>query len=434
MKAITRYIGILMGLAVLASCTAIDYPDRYKETKGLPEVSYIRYADRDLIINQASMEETICIVGNNLTSVHDIYFNDQAAVLNTSYMTEHAIIVAVPKNLPTVKDDKIHLVTRDSSVVLYDFIVLPPVPKINALSNEWAKPGETVTVSGSYLFAPLTVEFPGADPIDVTASTGDSFDVVVPAGAKPGKIKVQTASGLAQSIFMYQDSRGMLFNFDTDPHPTNHGWHAQVIETDGTALDGNFLRLGAPGVTLDADGGWKDGNFSFEYWPGDWDDPVSYADSPRLTQFADFSKWNNMALKFELYIPSSNPWKSGAMQLIIGGVELVTGGAEGAIDIDGNKTAGANNKFISGDGLPMAPRALYRPWEATGSFDTGDKWITVTVPYTSFVYNSDGTANTYEVNAQSFTSLTIFVWSGGVAGTECEPIIKIDNIRAVPIK
>lgn len=423
-----------MGLAVLASCTAIDYPDRYKETKGLPEVSYIRYADRDLIINQASMEETICIVGNNLTSVHDIYFNDQAAVLNTSYMTEHAIIVAVPKNLPTVKDDKIHLVTRDSSVVLYDFIVLPPVPKINALSNEWAKPGETVTVSGSYLFAPLTVEFPGADPIDVTASTGDSFDVVVPAGAKPGKIKVQTASGLAQSIFMYQDSRGMLFNFDTDPHPTNHGWHAQVIETDGTALDGNFLRLGAPGVTLDADGGWKDGNFSFEYWPGDWDDPVSYADSPRLTKFADFSKWSNMALKFEMLIPSANPWKSGAMQLIIGGVELVTGGAEGAIDIDGNKTAGANNKFISGDGAPMAPRALYRPWEETGSFDTGDKWITVTVPYTSFVYNSDGTANTYEVNAQSFTSLTIFVWSGGVAGTECEPIIKIDNIRAVPIK
>ncbi len=403
MKAITRYIGILMGLAVLASCTAIDYPDRYKETKGLPEVSYIRYADRDLIINQASMEETICIVGNNLTSVHDIYFNDQPAVLNTSYMTEHAIIVAVPKNLPT-------------------------------LSNEWAKPGETVTVSGSYLFAPLTVQFPGTDPIDITSSTGDSFDVVVPAGAQPGKIKVQTASGLAQSIFMYQDSRGMLFNFDTDPHPTNHGWHAQVIETDGTALDGNFLRLGAPGVKLDADGGWNDGNFSFEYWPGDWDDPVSYADSPRLTKFADFSKWSNMALKFEMLIPSANPWKSGAMQLIIGGVELVTGGAADAIDIDGNKTAGANNKFISGDGLPMAPRALYRPWEATGSYDTGDKWVTVTFPYTSFVYNSDGTANSYEVNAQSFTSLTIFVWNGGVAGTECEPIIKIDNIRAVPIK
>ena len=70
-----------MGLAVLASCTSFDYPDRFKPTKGLPAVHYVRYADRDIIIDQASMEETICIVGDNLTSVHDIYFNDQPAVL-----------------------------------------------------------------------------------------------------------------------------------------------------------------------------------------------------------------------------------------------------------------------------------------------------------------------------------------------------------------
>ena len=301
------------------------------------------------------------------------------------------------------------------------------------MSNEWAKIGETVTITGSYLFAPLTVQFPGVDPIDVTTSNGDSFEVAVPAGAQPGKIKVTTSSGTAQSIFMFQDSRGMLFNFDTDPHPTNHGWHAMVIETDATALSGNFLRLGYTSG-LDEDGGWNDGEYSFEYWPGDWDDPVSYADSPRLTDFVDFSKWNNMGLKFEMYIPSSNPWKSGAMQLIIGGVDTVTGGAEGAVDIYGNVTAGANNKFISGDGVPQAPRALYRPWEATGSYDTGDKWVTVTVPYTSFIYNSDGTTNSATIKPESFTSLTIFVWSGGVAGTACNPIIKIDNIRAVPVK
>ena len=435
MKSITRYFGILiMGLTVLASCDSIDYPDRFKPTKGVPSISYIRYADRDLIIDQASMEESICIVGDNLKSIHDIYFNDQAAVLNTSYITDHTLIVAVPKTLPTVQDDKIHFITRDSTVVLYDFKVLPPAPRISAMSNEWANAGETVTISGAYLFAPLEVQFPGVDPIAVATSTGDAFDVVVPAGAQPGKVKVTTASGTAQSIFMYQDSRGMLFNFDNDPHPTNHGWHAQVVETDGTALSGNFLRLGGGGAALDEDGGWNDGAFSFEYWPGDWDDPVTYADSPRLTDFVDFSKWNNMGLKFEMYIPSDNPWKSGAMQLIIGGVELVTGGAEGALDIDGNVTAGANNKFISGDGMPQAPRAIYRPWEASGSYDTGNKWVTVTIPYTSFVFNSDGTANSYEVNAKSFTSLTIFVWNGGVKGTACEPVIKIDNIRAVPVK
>ena len=434
MKAMTKYIGILMGLALLASCKSVDYPDRFKETSGTPTVHYVRYADKDLVITQAAMAETICIVGDNLTSVHDIYFNDQAAVLNTSYMTAHTIVVAVPKNLPNVQDDKMHLITRDSSVVLYDFKVLPPVPKVSGMSNEWANVGETVTVNGSYLFAPLTVEFPGADPVEVTASNGDSFDVVVPAGAQPGKIKVTTASGIAQSVFMYKDSRGMLFNFDNTIAPAPHGWHSAVVESDETSLSGNFLRFGDPSVTLDAEGGWNDANFSFEYWPGDWDEPVTYADSPLLTDFADFSKWSNMALKFEMYIPSSNPWQAGAMQLIIGGVDVITGGGEGVLDIYGNVTAGANNKFISGDGVPQAPRALYIPWKDTGSFDTGDKWITVSFPYTTFAYNSDGTANTEEIKPESFTSLTIFVWSGGVTGTDCQPIIKIDNIRAVPIK
>ncbi len=436
MKAFIKYTGILMGLALLASCNAfekIDYPDRFRESKGVPTVHFVRYADKDVVITQANMEETICIVGDNLTSVHDIYFNDQKAVLNTSYMTANTLVVQVPKNLPTVQDDQMHLITRDSAVVNYDFKVLPPAPKIGGMSNEWAPEGEKVTISGSYLFAPLTVQFPGVEPIEITSSTGDSFEVAVPAGAQQGKIKVTTASGTAQSMFMYKDTRGMLFNFDNDPHPTNHGWHAMVIETDETAINGNFLRLGNT-AGLDEEGGWNDGEYSFEYWPGDWDDPVSYADSPRLTDFVDFTNWANMALKFELYIPSATPWMSGAMQLIIGGVDVVTDGAEGAIDIYGNVTAGANNKFISGDGVPQAPRALWIPWKETGSYDTGDKWVTITIPYTDFNKMSDGTANSAEIKPDSFTSLTIFVWAGGVTGTACNPIMKIDNIRAVPIK
>ena len=435
MKATTKYTALMLGLVLAAaSCTQVDYPDRFVQTSGVPTVDFIRYANKDVMITQANMEEVVCLVGENLTSIHDLYFNDQAAVLNTSYMTAKTLVVSVPKNMPVVQTDKIYMITKDSTVVTYDFKVLPPAPKVESMSLEWAQPGETVTIYGSYLFAPVSVTFPGVDPVDASATDGTSISVVVPEGAQPGKIKVTTASGTGQSVFMYKDSRGMLFNFDNDPHPTNHGWHAMVIETDETALSGNFLRLGDPTVTLDAEGGWNDANFSFEYWPGDWDDPVSYADSPRLTDFADFSSWNTMALKFELYIPSSNPWKAGAMQLIIGGVDVVTDGAEGAVDIYGNVTGGANNKFISGDGKPQAPRALWIPWKDSGSFDTGDKWITVAIPYTEFNKKSDGTANTEDIKPESFTSLTIFVWSGGVTGTDCQPIMKIDNIRAVPYK
>ena len=434
MKAMTRNISILLSLFLVAACTSWDYPDRFKQTEGLPAIDYIRYADRDVVITQAAMEEVICLVGDNLTSIHDLYFNDQAAVLNTSFITEHTLVVSVPKNLPLEQTDKIYMYNKAGDMTTYDFKVLPPAPKVTGMSLEWAQPGETVTITGSYLFAPLTVEFPGCDPVAISSSDGSFFEVTIPEGAQPGKIKVTTESGVAQSVFMYKDSRGMLFNFDTDPHPANHGWHAQVIETDATALSGNFLRLGDPGVTLDEDGGWNDANFSFEYWPGDWDEPVTYTDSPLLTNYADFSEWKNMALKFELFIPSSNPWKSGAMQLIVAGVDLVTGGGADVPDIYGNITAGANNMFISGDGKPMAPRALFRPWTSTGSYDTGDKWVTVTIPYSEFIYNSDGTVNTYDIKPETFTSLTIFVWSGGVTGTACNPVIKIDNIRAVPYK
>jgi len=30
------------------------------------------------------------------------------------------------------------------------------------------------------------------------------------------------------------------------------------------------------------------------------------------------------------------------------------------------------------------------------------------------------------------SGLTFFVWNGGVSGTDCNPVICIDNIRVVP--
>ena len=431
MKAMTKYFGILMGLALVASCTSVDYPDRFKPTDGLPTVDYVRYADRDLIISQANMEETICLVGDNLTSVHDIYFNDQKAVLNTSYITAHALIVAVPKTLPKVEDNKMHLITRDSSVVLYDFKVLPPAPRISALSNEWAPAGETVTVKGSYLFAPLTVQFPGAEPVEVSVAGGDSFDVVVPAGSQPGKIKVTTASGTAQSVFMYKDSRGMLFDFDGLTGLDNHGWNGHSSkDDDGFGISGRYFQFG-DGVK-ELDGSWEESQYSLVYWPGTWNEPENYAGAPRLTDVADFTGYANKALKFEMSIPAENPWKNTPMMICFGGVDLVTFGAE-TTDIYGNKVAGQNNTYMNGE---AAPRAFYMPWEATGSFDTGGKWITVTIPLAEANKGWSGAAATKEITDDSFSSIWFFICNGGLDLPEasCTPIIRIDNVRVVPIK
>ena len=128
----------------------------------------------------------------------------------------------------------------------------------------------------------------------------------------------------------------MLFDFDGMTGLGNHGWHDRTITSDETSITGNFVQLGDGNTTLDAAGGWNDSQFAFEYWPGSWNTPTDYPEGEgiRLYDLADFSDYTNMSIKFEMYIPSSNPWSSGAMQVIFAGTDLVTYGNGGQISTE----------------------------------------------------------------------------------------------------
>ena len=123
-------------------------------------------------------------------------------------------------------------------------------------------------------------------------------------------------------------------------------------------------------------------------------------------------------MKFEMYVPSSNPWSSCAMQLIFSSMSQVS-------------YATATNAYFSDT---TVPRALYNPWMATGSYDTADRWVTVSVPLNTFTYTHEGGACGAGFTAEMLAGLTFFVWNGGVAGTDCSPVILIDNIRVVPVE
>ena len=88
MKAILKYIkglvliGAIISGMVVTSCE--DEPDKYEISDGLPTVKYIRMTDpevADSLITGAYMANTICLVGENLRSVYELYFNDQKAIL-----------------------------------------------------------------------------------------------------------------------------------------------------------------------------------------------------------------------------------------------------------------------------------------------------------------------------------------------------------------
>ena len=422
---------MLLAAAALGFASCEDYPDAFVLTDGVPTVNYVRYADRDVLIEQAFMGEVVCFVGENLCSVRELFFNDQKAVLNTSFITENTLVAAVPGNLPKVKTDKVYMITKGQDTVSVDFKVMMPAPQIKSMSCEFQKPGEDVTIYGNYFAEPMTITFEDGNGPAVTSFKSISMTEVtftIPADAKPGKVKIETESGLARSPFSYYDfCGGLITDFDGGTDVVPQGWNFSGTYSDVDGIFGKYVELKSANP-LDADGGWNE-DFKIDFWCGTWDgNPMDNMSGPGvpICNIIDFTNWQNMALKFELFIPSSNPWMSGAMQLIFCSSDKAA------------NDSWQNNSFVhtsgTDGGLDLC-RGLYRPWEATGSFDTGDKWITVTVPFSEFTYNADGKAGAVPLSKpEDFATFVIWPWNGGVIGTECTPIFRIDNLRAVPAK
>ena len=422
---------MLLAAAALGFASCEDYPDAFELADGVPTVQYVRYADRDVLIEQAYMGEVVCFVGENLCSVRELFFNDQKAVLNTSFMTANTLVAAVPGNLPKVKTDKVYMITKGQDTLTVDFKVMMPAPQIKSMSCEFQQPGTDVTVYGNYFSEPMTVTFEDGAGAEVTSFKSVSMTEItftIPADAKPGKIKVETESGLARSPFSYYDfCDGLITDFDGGTDVVPQGWNFSGTYSSEGGIMGNYVELKSANP-MGADGAWNE-DFKIDFWCGTWDgDPMDNMSGPGvpICNIIDFTNFQNMALKFELYIPSSNPWMAGAMQLIFCSADKAA------------NDSWQNNTFLhtsaTDGGLDLC-RGLYRPWETTGSFDTGDKWITVTVPFSEFTYNADGTSGAVPLaKPEDFATFVIWPWSGGVIGTECTPVFRIDNLRAVPAK
>ena len=411
----------------LQSCK--DQPDEFKLSDGTPTIYYIRpasYSASDSLLVEAAPQTSICLVGSNLKSIQQMYFNDKKAVLNTSYITDNTLFVQIPSDIPDEVSDKIYMITQAHDTLTYDFHVVIPAPVVTAMKNEWVKVGEDAVITGQYFIddpnQPLTVTFTGISNSISVKVPAENFKSItrsqlvftVPEGAEEGQIEVASVYGKGLSKFYFRDSRNLITNFDGATDVIPQGWNIAATYSDVNGVDGQYVQLGPK----ETEGGWVE-ELKLPFWCGNWNgDPMSITSGPGipLRNFLDFSDWQNMSFKMELYIPKSNPWSAGAMQILFVNYKQCA-----------NDTWQNNNE----GGLDL-PRALYRPWETTGSFDTGDEWITVTIPLTDFVYNFDGTKVNSTMSIDSFDSFVIWPTEGGVAGTTCTPIFRYDNIRVVP--
>lgn len=443
----TRYINwffvaalAMMG-CLMTACE--DQPDKYEIADGVPTLKYVRSPlpeEADSLLVGAYLGNTVCLVGDNLRSIYELYFNDQKATLNTSYMTDHTILVDIPKNIPEEVTNKIYMITKSGAKVDFDFSVMVPAPVVSSMSCEYAPAGSEAVLYGDYFVddpnVPLTISMPGDITVEgeqITSITKTAVKFIVPEGAVQGNIRVKSIYGTGQSVFQYKDTRNILFDWDGKYEgalAAGNSWNGDnekkgQILTSVPPVDGKYMVMGP--ATLSG-GQWQTpGEYLMMYWP----DPnategcVPLYNLPQFKKMLEDYKIEELALKFEVYVPTSNPWMAEGMQIRFTSLDEVSMSNQTQDYIWNDDESHEEGK---------APRGVWVPWEETGSYDTNNQWVTVTLKMSEFNKLVSGLASDTEFTQDRFAGLSIFLRGGGVDGKECEPIICIDNIRVVPVE
>ncbi len=395
----------LVTVVTLSGCE--DYPDAYKTTSGVPEVYYARIPDAlssDSLITHAYMGTTIALVGKNLTSVKELWFNDKKADLNTSLITSEALIVIVPEKIPDNVTSKIYLINAVGDTVKFDFGVDVPNPLLSSMDCEYVADGDVATINGNYFLpvdgseVPEVTFTPNIKATEIVSFTLNQIKVKVPQGASAGPVSVTSRYGTTRSTsFYFRDNRGIILDWDNTN--ASGGWRAGNLASDG-GISGNYVKFsGSLDDSEGAGSSWNEDGFSFNLWG---------VANGRAQGDLFSTDPSTSVLKFEINVTKA--WSCCALQMIF------TPWA----------TTGTNSYIADG----VTPRGLWRPWESTGTFIT-DGWITVTVPLSDFKYTQTG-SEIKAASAGNFGGLTFFVYHGGIKGDACTPEMHIDNIRVVP--
>jgi hypothetical protein len=373
----------LLVSAVLLRCTKND-------EMGTPSISYIRITDpaaSDSLLISANQGQMIVIMGQNLGSVTQAWFNDQPATLIPTFITNTTIITKVPTQIPIVITDKMKLVFANGSSLDYDFSVDISKPQIDHVRSEYVNAGDSLVIYGNYFYKPLVVSFAGGAQAEILSVSADSKILIakMPTGVQPGPLTVTSNFGAKVSDFWMQDNRNFIASFDV---PLTNVWkgpgYTVSSDPDISAINAKFFRvnLGQLGAYpfLEVYGGPKESDIAIE---------TKNIPQDAIANAAGYS------LKFEVNTLVS---LTGAyMRVYIGDAD------------NGN--------------LDAKRQSIYYTWQP--NLNTHGAWQTVTIPWAD-VYNANKSF------AYSSSGYAMFIyWHGPNKATYN---YAMDNIRVVPNK
>ena len=236
---------VIMALAMIGTFIACNKDD--KPNGGEPRITYVRVtnpASSDSLLVGAAQGKLVAIMGENLGDAIEIWFNDQKASLNPTYITNTTILVNVPAQIPLAISNKLKINFKDGRTLLHDFEVQISKPLLSSMVSEYVNAGDIAIIRGNFFYAPVTVKFTGDVMGEIVSVKDQEVQVRVPAGAQPGQITVKTNFGETKSNFWFRDNRNMFI--DSDPY---EGWwnSSYVVSNPGVGdppkINGNYLRF-----------------------------------------------------------------------------------------------------------------------------------------------------------------------------------------------
>lgn len=248
MKKIVQAILLLVMTVGIASIyTSCSKDSASIKSTGEPRITYVRITDpksADSLLVGAGQGNLIAIVGENLQTAVEIWFNDQKAVLTPTYITNKSILVSVPTEIPKEITNKLKLVFADGKILEHDFKLEVSEPLVASMVNEYAMSGEVATIKGNFFYEPLTVTFAGGVIGELVSVKPEAIEVRVPAGAQAGQITVKTNFGETKSDFMFRDNRNIFLSSD----PFTGWWNSAYVVSepgpdDPAKINGNYIRV-----------------------------------------------------------------------------------------------------------------------------------------------------------------------------------------------
>ncbi|WP_148561654.1 glycan-binding surface protein [Pontibacter korlensis] len=238
---------LFIAVAMAGMFTGCSDDDENGPNGGKPMVSYVRVTrpeSSDSLLTKAGQGSMVAIIGQNLQGARQLWFNDQQAALNPTYITNTSIITRVPANIPGNITNKMKIIFSNGDSLIHDFVVDISEPLVSGMMSEYVNTGEVTTIVGDYFYEPLTVTFTGGVEGEIVSVEDDVIEVRVPEGAEPGPITVATNFGVTESDFWFRDNRNIIASFDGT---TNGLWHGpDYIKSSDPAIpniNGKFIRV-----------------------------------------------------------------------------------------------------------------------------------------------------------------------------------------------